>query len=551
MAHCDRRTFLWAGASLAASAGGLGLYDRPLLPAEERSATSGVAAARDPKAGIYVIWYPRDERAATYLEQPYVRGGQIVLQWAEVEPEPGRYAFERIGADLADFARRGLYTTLQVNGNRKPQWLYTRVPYLKERLSVQINDPVTLMYWHPAHRDAYLAMIRALGEYLEEVPHGDRLLGIRMNFNALGTEHHHVPKEYASAERWTIPPGCERAGAVDWTKEIDEAYVTAVVDTYVETFRNRARIFVRNTISDSLESKYRRLFETGTLSWFHTSSEVEPRAGWAEKKYLRFYRDCRSGMTTAYAEPWASAWGHHGGQTDSRWCSPAQWFYWRILFDLHCGVSYLALYATDLRVAIDGTYAAGGVRVEDAALQREFLAAVRFAEKYVGYHADPEHSPGAWVAFRENDVVRAENGIPEKTRRLNIFTGNYDFLARTSADSAAGARAFNQGPDEERFGAFAKVFRAGEVVRVAIDRRFVDSLTDTATVNVVVLDTPDLNAQLRCGGKTFAFSGKGSGRWIRPRWTLAAADLQKAGGIVELVPRHGSATLHMIEVERG
>ncbi|GAB6165073.1 hypothetical protein JCM19992_10730 [Thermostilla marina] len=551
MARYDRRTFLLAGGTLAASAGGWGVYPLQSSRAEGLPSVTGSTVPRDLKAGIYVIWYPHDERADTYLGQPYVRGGQIVLQWAEVEPEPGRYVFDRIGDDLADFARRGQYTTLQINGNRKPAWLYERVPYLNERLSVQINDPVTLMYWHPAHRDAYLAMIRELGKYLDGTAHGDRLLGIRMNFNALGTEHHHVPKEYARADRWTFPAVCDRADAVDWTKEVDEDYLTAVVDTYVDTFRQRARIFVRNTISDSLEAKYRRLFENGTLSWFHTSSEVEPRAGWAEKKYLRFYRDCRSGKTTAYAEPWASAWGHHGGQTDSRWCSPAQWFYWRILFDLHCGVSYLALYATDLRVAIDGTYAAGGVHVEDAALQREFQAAVRFAEKYVGYHADPAHSPGAWVAFRENDVVRAENGISEEARRLEMFTGNYDFLARTVADAASGVRAFNQGPDSERFGAFAKTFRAGETVRVEIDRRFVQSLSDSAALNVVVLDTPGLNLALRCGGKLFSIRGKGTGRWMRSRWTIAASDLQRAKGIVEAVPQGNTATLHMIEVERG
>jgi hypothetical protein len=58
--------------------------------------------------------------------------------------------------------------------------------------------------------------------------------------------------------------------------------------------------------------------------------------------------DARSGKTSAYAEPWASAWGHHGGLRDDRWCSPPQWMYWRLLNDLHCGVSYIAIYGSDL-----------------------------------------------------------------------------------------------------------------------------------------------------------------------------------------------------------
>ena len=182
---------------------------------------------------------------------------------------------------------------------------------------------------------------------------------------------------------------------------------------------------MRNGISDELETKYRAAFEDGTLSWFHTSSEAEPRAKFAERKYQRFVNDCRSGKTTAYAEPWASTWGHHGGLTDDRWCSPPQWGYWRLLFDLHCGVSYIALYSIDIRVAVEGAYHAGGVQYKKpgGAYQREFNEAFAFAARYVGYHACPEQSPGAWVAFRENSTVRAANGIAPPGRRLNVLLG--------------------------------------------------------------------------------------------------------------------------------
>ncbi|MBC8872823.1 MAG: hypothetical protein H8E44_25600 [Planctomycetes bacterium] len=117
------------------------------------------------------------------------------------------------------------------------------------------------------------------------------------------------------------------------------------------------------------------------MSWFHTSSEVEPRSAGTKQRYLRFYRDCRSGKTTAYAEPWASCWGHHGGKTDDRWCSPPQWMYWRLLSDLNCGVSHIAIYANDLGVAIDGTYRQGGRVYDDGnrIYQREFDAAIRFS----------------------------------------------------------------------------------------------------------------------------------------------------------------------------
>ena len=474
------------------------------------------AQTDDPKAGLYAIWYSDSQQHL--LDQPYITGGQIVLQWAQVEPEQGRYDFSVIDQKLADFARRGKSTTLQINGNLKPKWLFGAVPCVKDRLSVQVRDPQgTLMYWHPTHRDAYLAMLRALGDHLQRTVNADRILGIRMNLNALGTEHHHVPKEFASPDAWSVPDGVNRATMVAWTKAVDDAYVQSVVDTYIESFRGTIRIFVRNSISDELLKAYRADFDTGTLSWFHTSSEVEPRAAFAEQQYRRFYDDCRSGHTTGYAEPWASAWGRHGGQTDDRWCSPPQWNYWRLLFDLHCGVSYIALYSEDMRVAVDGKYPASGTQYDDpdGSFRGEFEAAFRFAAKYVGHHASPATSPGAWVAFRENRTVRAANGIPAERRTLSTFTGDYNFLMkRVPEDSTRGLDIVNVGPDTQRYGAWARILPAGETMRLALDPEFAASLDGhEVTLRVVCLDDSAGALDVVAGNRVAREKLTGTGQW--------------------------------------
>jgi hypothetical protein len=513
------------------------------------------AAEPDAKSGLYAIWYSKD--TDKYLSQPYIKGGQIVLQWADVEVAKGVYDFSRIDQQLADLNRRGLFTTIQINGNTKPAWLFNETPYIEKKLSVQVKDPKgSLMFWHPTHREAYLKMLRSFAAHLRASPHAQTLLGLRMNLNSLGTEHHYIEPDDRSLDQWVVPDGVDPTGLVPWSRERADEYIAAVMDTYVEEFRGVARIFVRNGIPEELEARYRDLFEDGTLSWFHTSSEAEPRATFAESKYQRFVRDCRSGKTTAYAEPWASTWGHHGGQTDDRWCSPPQWGYWRLLFDLHCGVSYIALYSTDMRVAVEGAYSSVDVNYSQpgGAYQREFNAAFGFAAKYVGHHANPEKAPGAWVAFRQNDTVRAANGIPEARRKLSLFTGDYHFLMRRlPGDASHGEGVVNVGPDDQRFGAWARVLPAGQSMRLKLDDDFAESLRDQASrIHLTYLDQGRGTCRLETGATVMEVQRKGSGRWQTASIDIPPGGLisDNAGAHIRLTASTSPIHLHMVEVER-
>lgn len=75
-------------------------------------------------------------------------------------------------------------------------------------------------------------------------------------------------------------------------------------------------MFVRNNLPEGLRPRFADRFARERLAWFHTSSEAEPRSSATERQYATFLEYSRSGKTVGYAEPWASAWGEHGGGLD-------------------------------------------------------------------------------------------------------------------------------------------------------------------------------------------------------------------------------------------
>lgn len=512
-----------------------------------------VAHAQPPpaNAGLYAIWY-RDNDAL--LNVPYIVGGQIVVQWADVEPQPGRYDFTLIAQGLKKLRTLGKKTTLQINGNQKPSWLFARVPYYPEKLSVQVRDKEgTLMYWHSIHREAYTAMLKALADFLAQSPDRAALLGLRLNFNAIGTEHFPVPPEAQDPAKWIVPPGAQLAPP--WSPEQVAVYEKAVVDAFVNYLSPHARIFVRNNIRSEVAEQYRSWFESGKLGWFHTSSEAEPRSHKLEGQYQRFYDDCRSGKTVGYAEPWASAWGDHG-KTDHRSCSPPQWNYWRTLLDLHCGVSFLALYANDLGVAVTGQYQVNHNRYDEKTdrrgYQQEFEAAFRFAARYVGYHASPETSPGAWVAFRQNDVALATNVPAESERHLSFFNGDYNFLMERLPDQTTGVH--NVGPENQRQGAWARVLPPAGKLELKLDARFAASFQGGKARVTYLAQPGDTGApfQLMAGQKQITVNPQGTGGWQTAELVLPDGPLRAdpSGAHLRIVAGSGPVCLHLLEVTR-
>lgn len=481
--------------------------------------------------GLYAIWY---DRMPEVLELPYITGAQVVAQWGELETAEGQYDFSKLSAKMKTLHDQHRPFTVQVNGNVKPAWLFDRVPHLPEPLSVQVRDARgTLMYWHPVFEQAYLNFVRAYAAFLKQSPYRSSVLGVRQNFNAIGTEHSQVPNDKIALSQWRAPPGGN--SGEPFTPALARAYQTRVLETFAKEFPPETRVFVRNNIAPELRGTFEQDFKTGRLCWFHTSTEVEPRQG-VSGQYEQFLADCRTGKTLAYAEPWASAWGHHGGKTDPRWCSPPQWNYWRLLCDLHCGVSFIACYGTDLEVAHSGRYRGGkDSAAEVTPFKDEFDAAFRFAARYAGYHASPQLSPGAWVAFRDGDTLK----------------GDYTFLMQRLPDQTREVK--KAGPDDQRFGAWARLLPRDQTMQLVLDDTFAASLaTQTAELRVTYLDRGTGSFDIQAAGQTFRAQCGDSGRWKTIAWELSRPAFRKTGSGAHLRLRAlgTDLVLHMVEVSR-
>jgi hypothetical protein len=385
---------------------------------------------------------------------------------------------------------------------------------------VQVNDSEgTLQYWHPTYRKAYLDLLAAYGQHLKKSPYRQAILGVRLNFNAVGTEHFDVPAEYQDPAKWITPRGVEPGPR--WDRDQVDSYQKAVVRAFIANFRPEVRVFVRNNSLSRFrdDPKVMNLFETGQLGLFHTSSEMEPRGKGGENQYGTFLEFCRTGKTLAYAEPWADGWGRHGGKTDPRWCPPHQFNYWRVLVDLNCGVSFIALYGADLAHADEP----------------EFRAAFDFAHKYAGYHASPAVAPGAWVALREGDWLK----------------GDYTFLMTRLPDDESKPLT-KAGPDDQRFGAWARVIPLGGRARFTIDPRFIASCRQQKLLaRVVYLDDAKGKFAVEIGGNASPVAMKGSGRWQTAELPIDGARLAAGSqeSQIELRPKT-DLTLHMVELCR-
>ncbi|MEI7865889.1 MAG: hypothetical protein WCI38_11000 [Chthoniobacterales bacterium] len=136
-----------------------------------------------------------------------------------------QYDFGRLAAQMKKLHDQGRMFTVQVNGNEKPSWLFERVPCLPEPLNVQVHDAQgTLMYWHPAFERAYLNFLHAYATFLKQSPYRTSVLGVRQNFNAIGTEHWHVPGNKVSLSQWRVPSGAH--SGKPFTQALGRVYQT-------------------------------------------------------------------------------------------------------------------------------------------------------------------------------------------------------------------------------------------------------------------------------------------------------------------------------------
>jgi hypothetical protein len=235
-----------------------------------------------------------------------------------------------------------------------------------------------------------------------------------------------------------------------------------------------------------------------------------------------------------------------------------------MLGDLHKGVSYIAVYGRDLNVALTGNLQTSSrsmdgknaqVRYSDAQsgfnYKNEFHEAILFADKYAGHHVNPEQSPGAWVAFRENDAVSNARSATQKLK-LADFTGDYTFLMERLPDKSTGVTKL--GPDEIRYGAFARSLPANEAMRAKVDERFLHSLEGKpCQVRVIYFDnTPGGSFSLSTAGQSWKVNLKGGNTWQTANFSVAAPVFKADTDGAQVSIKNGESplSLHLLAIER-
>jgi len=469
------------------------------------------SAAENPNDwGVHKIW---GSKSLDKISE--VRGGYVIVEWKDINPAPGKFDFSIFDSELARYRKLGKRVTIAIRGKFKPDFLFNEVPYHPQRLALGVHDPKgSLAYWHPTYKKRYQELLQAFDNYLNSSPNKSTVYSIRQNINALGTEHSGIPQDKQARSQWIIPPG---VNFVPYSSTENSRYKIFVSQTYYDLFVSDYLVLVRSVLLASSESNLPqvvlRAIEDGRIGLVHTSSVPEPPSGSTEKKYKVHIQYGKNGSTRIYAEPYSDS--RRGPQPRP------QWNYWRLLSDLHAGVSFLSVYGADLEQSSD----------------LEFASAFDFANRYAGYQTGNAvtSSPGAWVALREGG---------------KFLTGDYTFLmSRMSGDASVALESV--GPNWQRFGAWARRINANGRMRFKLDDRFANAIRgQNVTVRVVYFNSKSPGFSIETSGSKKDFAGGGTGTWKTVEMTVAASDFVGNSGADITIRAKTDVVLHMVEIVR-
>lgn len=493
-------------------------------------ALQGQDVPRDKKVGICDLQgaIQADDPAYVRIIQPKNANTSQKLQWADVEPEQGVYDFSGLDKALKEIQEKGRYAIIKLNANDKPDWLFDIVPYHPEVFNTVEDTKGTLMYWHPNFIEAYINLLEAYGKYLETSAYLPIISGIRLNFNSIGTEQTYVAPEFQSLGQWIIPAGVDSSTVEEYTSQTPSTYKDLIVDAHIELILPSVFVYVRTNSDDFIVEKNRSLFESGQMGFFHTGASMEENQVFNNThRYARFMEFCLSGKTRGFTE----MCGFHE-YTDS-YNNPfpkVQWNYWRLLSDMHCGVSMSGFHTWTI--------------IKDNFDQPEYTAAWNFADRYLGFHADPKSAPGAWVALRGNG---------------DNFRGDYRYLMEREGDHPTAPLVDNYpgtddgsyevtrvGSTDVRYGAWARALPPGKRMTFHVNPD-VFYPGEKCVARVVYFDSGTGSWQLMHeGGVKTTVSNKNTGKW-----TEREVLIETNGNTYEIVNTGSEAVIfHMLEVKR-
>jgi hypothetical protein len=407
--------------------------------------TASASAGTLPPAGIYQVW-GKDSSATA----PYVKGGQITLDWATIEPKRRTFSWSTLDSELKYYASIGKVATVQVNSTKaKPAWVWNVVANCG-----LVHGQQAPQYWDPAYMTVQSELVSALAAHIKASPYKATVALVRAAPNAIGTELTDLPGGYSCK----ATPGGHKVSTV-WSKTIRDQYYYDVMDLYRQKLLPDVQVALRAQVWTQWPGHCPTSWlGTGGAWIMGTASDVDPNPV-RDAFDLYAYDNVRLGSTNAYWEPISYA-----GKKNL-----VSWNWWRILMELDKGVRSIAVYGNVLA---------------QGQTNPEFRAAFDFANRYAGHQWDAAGSPGAWVALRQGGGRMAGNFTWFMTQ-LNPGTTSI------AVDSNAGGSMI--GPAGQRWGRYARRIVGGtaqDTMSFALDPGFRAGIAASqTTVNVTYLDS--------------------------------------------------------------
>src|SRR5689334_1501383 len=472
--------------------------------------TATASANTLPVAGIYQVW--ANDSGAT---APYVRGGQITLDWATIEPQRNAFNWSSLDSELKYYASIGKVATVQVNSTTKPAWLWNVVARCGT-----VQKQAVPQYWDPVYMTVQTELVAALAAHLKASPYTSTVALVRSAANAIGTELTDLPYGYSC----TATPSGHKVKTL-WSKDVRSAYYYNVMNLYRQQMLPQIPVALRAQVWTQWPGHSPMTWlGTGGAMIMGTGSDIDPQPI-RDAFDLFAYNQVRMGSTNAYWEPISYA-----GKKNL-----VSWNYWRILLELDKGVRSIAVYGNVLG---------------QGQTNPEFRAAFDFANAYAGHQWDPAGSPGAWVALRQGTGRMAGNFTWFMTQ-LNPSTTS------VPVDSNAGASMI--GPATQRFGRYARKITGGTTTNTmgfALDPTFrTDLASELTTLRVTYLDTGTGSFDVSWGtgpGQMVTITKTNTGSWQTTQIPVAGIDYTGglAGGADITVSELGSDStdFQMVEV---
>ena len=526
--------------------------------------------------GISISW-----GSNTLANSSYVNGGQIVLNWPEIEPQKGVFCWDdpRVGnkgcgsvpyvsntakglsAQLAYIKSIGKYATVQVNSTNKPSWIYSNgvelCGYQKQLIYSQLPDYDIPMYWqadgspNPTYFGLMQTMLTSFATAIRGSSNKSVISAVRTSPNLVGTEFAVAdPTKIKVGGPITLTtPNCSAQSA--WTPAVgNQAYAHAAKLNYnvlEPDIRPVLRMQAFTTLGPyNLDPNTYLLSQPGKIQpWFFVTSASADAS--FESKNAFPYTWAKSGQAIGYEEQVIDSASYQ---------HPVSWHYWTVLMQLDKAISYLATFGKDVTLAQTNT---------------EYRSAYDFANTYAGFNSSQmaPSSPGAWIAFAPttSETTRAltkgnfsmfmvEDSTSDGSKPVDsLGTLAGGCFLDTANTSCAGVNPI--GDATQRYGRWARrtdIAGGHPNIRLSLDPTFKSSLSGNVKAYFTYLDTGNGTVKLDWGGGSSAtFTKTGSNRWITtPVINIPVSQITKTvnGNDFGLSVTGSDTTFHMLEVKR-